>query len=200
MPDTESDWQAWDYSYSSIHSHPAQCGGWLSVWGLDASRMASSPSGGSSSFSPLGPSRGGPTGILSCHSVLALLPLGISTDPGGLGVECLQPSLDVSGKLHFYSSCISSSSFVQVFGGRCQRSTQTFGSGGTMLDGGSLALHRSPHVGRCSSVVSHHKTFCHGCFSRPGAPGSAIYPFSEIVKCAHVAAIKFLLLLFNSNF
>ena len=70
--------------------------------GLDASRVASSPLGGSGSFSPLGPSRGGPAGIFSFHSMPALLHLGISTTSGGLGVECLQPSLDISGKLHVF--------------------------------------------------------------------------------------------------
>ena len=30
-----------------------------------------------------------------------------------------------------------------------------------MLDGGYLASHSSQHVGRCSSVVPHHKRSCH---------------------------------------
>ena len=67
---------------------------------------------------------------------------------GGLGVECLQPSLEVSGRLHVSSSSISSSGSVQVSGRTCQSSTQTFDSGGTMLDGGFLALHSSQHVGQ----------------------------------------------------
>ena len=96
--------------YSSIHSYPPQCEGQLSVLGLDASRVASSW-GGSIGFSPLGFSRGGPAGILFYHSMPVLLHLGISTTSGGLGVECLQPSLDISGKLHV-SSYISSSSSV----------------------------------------------------------------------------------------
>ena len=107
----------------------------------------------SHSFSPLGPSRGGPAGIFSFHSMPALLHLGISTISGGLGVECLQPSLDISGMLHGSSSCITSSGSVHVSGRTCQRSTQTFDSGGTMLDGGSLAPHSSQHVGRCSLAV-----------------------------------------------
>ena len=69
--------------------------------------------------------------------MLALLHLGISTTSGGLGVECLQPSLDFSGKLCVSSSCIGSSGSVPVSDGTCERSTQTFDSGGTMLDGGS---------------------------------------------------------------
>ena len=179
--DTASDQQAWYYPYSSIHYYPPQCGGQLSVPLLDASRVASSPSDGSSNFSLLGPSRDGPAGILSFHSIPALLHLGISTTSGGLGVECLQLSLDISGELHVSSSsCISSSSSVQVSGRTCQRSTQVFDSGGSMSDGGSLTPHGSQHVGRCSSVVSHHKRSCHGCFSRPGAQGSAISAFKPL--------------------
>ena len=148
--------------------------------------MASSPSDGLSSFSPLGPSRGGPAGILSFHPMLVLLYLGISTASMGLGVECLQLSLDVSGKLCVSSSCISSSSSVQVSGRTCQRSTQTFDSGGTMLDGGSLASHSSQHVGRHSSVVSHHKRSCHGYVGRPGVQGSTIPAFNPLATQQYV--------------
>ena len=114
----------------------------------------------------------------SFYSVPALFHLGNSTTFGGLGVECLQLSLDFSGKL-----CVSSSgsSSVQVSGGTCQQSTQTFDSGGAMLDGGSLASHSSQHVGRYSSAVSHHKRSCCGCFLRPGAQGSAISAFNPLV-------------------
>ena len=97
-----------------------------------------------------------------------------------LGVECLQPSLDISGKLHVSSSCISSSGSVQSSCTRCQRSTQMFDSGGTMLDGGSLVHHSPQHVGRHSSVMPHHKRSCHGCLSRPGAQGSAISAFNPL--------------------
>ena len=45
-------------------------------------------------------------------------------------VECLQPSVDVAGRLHVSSSSISSSGSVQVSGRTCQRSTQTTDSGG----------------------------------------------------------------------
>ena len=97
------------------------------------------------------------------------------TTSGGLGVECLHLSLDLSGKLCVSSSSSSASSSVQVSGRTCQWSTQTFHSGGTMLDGGSLAFHScSQHVGRCSSVVSHHERSPHGCFGKPGAQGSVI--------------------------
>ena len=70
-------------------------------------------------LSPLGPSRGGPAGTFSFHSMPALLHLGISTSSGGLGVECLQPSSDISGKLHVSPSCINSSGSVQVSGRTC---------------------------------------------------------------------------------
>ena len=153
LPDTESDQQAQYYSYSTIHSYPPQCGGQLSVLGSDASRVASPPSAGWSSFLPLGPSRGGPAGILSFHSMPALLHLGIPTTSGCLGVEYLQPSLDISGKLHVSSSCICSSSSVQVSGRTCQRPTHMFDSGGTMLIGGYWAHHSSQHLGRCSSML-----------------------------------------------
>ena len=142
--------------------------------------MASSPSGGSGSFLPLGISRGGPAGILSFHLVPALLHLGISTTSRGFGGECLQPFLDVSGKLCVSFSCISSSGSVQVSGRTCHRSTQMFDSGGTMLDGGSLDPHSSQHVGRHSSAVPHHKRSCHGCLSRPGIQGSAISAFNPL--------------------
>ena len=65
-----------------------------------------------------------------------LLHLGICSTFGGLGGECLQPSLDISGKLCVSPSCISSSSSFQISDRTCQRSNQTFDSGVTMLDGG----------------------------------------------------------------
>ena len=106
--------KAWYCSYYSIHSYPPQCGGRLSVPESVASRVAPSPSGGSGSFSPLGPSIGGPTGIFSFYSMPALFHLENSTTSGGLGVECLQPSLDFSGKLFVSSSGASFSSSVHV--------------------------------------------------------------------------------------
>ena len=54
LQDITSDRQAQYCSYSSIHSYPPHCGGRFSVPGLVASRVASSPSGGSCSFLPLG--------------------------------------------------------------------------------------------------------------------------------------------------
>ena len=124
--------------------------------------------------------QGGSAGILPYHSVPVLLHLGNLTTSGGLGVECLQPSLDVSGKLYVSSSCIGPCSSVHIPDRRCQRSNQTFDSDGTMLDGGSLASHSSQHIGRHSSVLSHHKRSCHGCFGRPCAQGSDIYAFNPL--------------------
>ena len=68
----------------------------------------------------------------------------------------------------------------RVSGRTCQQSTQTFDYGGTMLDGGSLASHSSQHVGRCSSVSSHHKISHCGCFGWPGAQGSVISAFNPL--------------------
>ena len=118
--------------------------------GSVASGVATSTSGGSGSFSPLGPSRGGPAGIFSFYSMPTLFHFGNSTASGGLGVECLQPSLEFSGKLCVSSSSSGPSCSVQVSSRTCQRSTQTFDSGGSMLDGSSLASHSSQHAGRHS--------------------------------------------------
>ena len=135
---------------------------------------------------PLGPSRSGPTGIFSFYSMQALFHLGNSTTSGGLGVESLQPSLDFSGKLHVSTSSSSPSSSVQVSGRTCQWSIQTFDSCGTLLDGGSLASHSSQHVGRCSSVVSHHEISHIVCFGRPGTQESVISAFNPLVPQQHV--------------
>ena len=108
-------------------------------------------------FLPLGPSRGGPVGIFSFHSMPALLHLGISSTSGGLGVECLQPSLDISGKLCVSSSCLSSSDSVPSVWLNMSKVNSDGWSWCTMLDGGSLAPHSSQHVGRHSLVVPHHK-------------------------------------------
>ena len=74
-----------------------------------------------------------------------------------LGVECIQPSMIVSGMLCISSYCINSSNSVQVSGRTCHKSIQISHSSGIMFDGISLACHRSQHVGRHSSSVSHHK-------------------------------------------
>ena len=59
-------------------------------------------------------------------------------------------------------------------------SIQVVDSGGTMLDGGSLAPHSAQHVGRQSLAMFHHKRSWHGCVGRPGAQGSAIYAFNPL--------------------
>ena len=102
------------WHYISVQLYPPQCGGRLSVPESVASRVAPSPSGGSCSFSPLGPFRVRSTGIFSFYSMSALFHLGNSTTSGGLGVECLEPSLNFSGKLCVSSSSSSSSSSVHV--------------------------------------------------------------------------------------
>ena len=95
---------------------------------------------------------------------------------GGIGVECLQPSLDVSDMLCISSSFISSSIFVHICDRTYQRSTPMFDSGGTMLDGGFWAQ----HVGRHSLAVFHHKRSHHGCFCMPGAQEPALSAFNPL--------------------
>ena len=148
--------------------------------------MGPSSSGASGSFSPLGPSRGGPPGNFSFYSMSTLFHFGNSTASRGLGFECLQPSLEISGKLCVSSSGSGPSSSVQVSSRTCQWSTQTFTSGGSMLDGGSLASHSSQHAGRCSSAVASSKRSRCGCFGRPGAHGSAIPAFDPLAAQQHV--------------
>ena len=135
----------------------------------------------------------------TCWHLLILLNVsslhhGNSTTSGSLGIECLQPSLDFSGKLFFSFSCSSSSSSIRISGRTCQWSTQTFDSGGAILDGGSLAAHHSQHVGRHYSVVSHGTRSHHGCFSRLGTQGSAVSAFNPLaaVMCVTETGVLFL--------
>ena len=129
--------------------------------------------------------------LASSHSTLCqhYYTLESSTTSWDLGVECLQPFLDISGKLHI-SSYISSSGSVQVSCRTYQRSTQTFDSGGTMLDGGYLAPHSSKHVGRCSLAVPCHKRSPHGCLSRSGTQGTAISAFNPLAAQRCVLCIQ----------
>ena len=62
-----------------------------------------------------------------------------------------------------------------------KRSTQTFDSGGIMLDGGSLASCSSQHAGKHSPALSHHKRSHCGFFSRPCVQGSSICAFNPLV-------------------
>ena len=98
----------------------------------------------------------------------------------GPWVECLQPSLDISGKLCVSSSCVSSSDSVQVSGRTCQRSTQMFDSGCTMLDGGSLAPHSSQNVGRHSLAVPDHKNLIVDVSVGQALQGSTISAFNPL--------------------
>ena len=108
----EADYLSWDWLLPEWHLLPQVAHAGFCLWGLlEVDLLASSHS-------------------TQCH-------LGNSTTSRGLGVECLQPSLDFSGKLSVSSFSSSSSSSVQVSGRTCQWSTQIFDSGGTMLDGGS---------------------------------------------------------------
>ena len=148
--------------------------------GKVASGVASSSSYSPSYISTLGSTRGGSVGILTFHTVSAVLHFWKSTICGGLGVECIQPSLEISDKLCVSSSCINSSSSVNLSGRACHTSIQTFDSSGTMLDGSSVAFHSSQHVGGCSLALSHHKICHHGCFVRQSAQGSAISAFNHL--------------------
>ena len=163
--------------HCSIHSYPSQCGSQLSVMGMVASRVISSLLHCPNSFSSLGSAIGGSVCILPHHSMSTFSHLGNSTTSGGLGFECIQPSLEVSGKLCLSFSCICSSSSVQVSGGICHRSVQTFDSDGTIFDGGSLASHSSQQVGRCFVTLSCCKRSHYECFSRPYDQGSFISEF-----------------------
>ena len=141
--------------------------------------MAPSPSCCSCIFSPLGPSRGGPTGIISFYSMPALFHLGNSTTSGPLVLNAFSHPWIFQVSYVFPPSALVPLS-VQVSGRTCQWSTLISDSGGTMLDGGSLASHSSQHVGRCSLAVSHRKRSHHGCFGRPGAQGYAISAFNPL--------------------
>ena len=99
---------------------------------------------------------------------------------GALGLNAFNHPWMFQVSYVFSPSSISSFKSAKVSGRTCQRSTQTFDSGGTMLDGSSLAPHSSQHVGRCSSMVPHHKRSHCACFSRPGAQGSAISAFNHL--------------------
>ena len=80
---------------------------------------------------------------------------GATTASRRFGVECILPSMEVSGKFCLSSSSNNSSSTVHVSSGTCHKSVQTSYSSGTMLDGGSLASHSSQHIRECCSSVLH---------------------------------------------
>ena len=95
-----------------------------------------------------------------------------------LGVECYQPSLDISCKLSISFSCNTSPSSIQVSGRTCHRLIQTSSSICTLLNGGCLASYSYQYGGRYLSLVSHCKRFLQGCVCRLVAQGLAITAFN----------------------
>ena len=122
-------------------------------------------------ISSLGSTTGRSVGVLLYQSMSAVLHFGKSKPSGCPGVECFQPSLDISGKLLVSFSNLSSPASTQVPEKTCHRSAQTSNSSGTLLYGGSLASYSSQYIGRHSSLVSYHKGPCQGCLSRLGSQG-----------------------------
>ena len=126
------------------------------------------------------------------QSMSALSHSGNTITSRSLGIECLLPSMELSGELSISSVCINSSSLVQLSNRTCHKSIQTSHSCGTMLDGSSLAFPSSQHVGRWSSLVSNHKRFHHRCFSRPGVQGSPSAALNSLAAHRCVAKIRIL--------
>ena len=89
-------------------------------------------------FCLLGPTRGGPVGILLFHSMPALLPLGNLTTSGGLGVKCLQSSLV---RYVFPPPVLVPLVLSKFLTEYVKVQLRLFDSGGTSLDGDSLASH-----------------------------------------------------------
>ena len=154
----EADYLSWDWLIPEWHLLPQVAHAAFHFWGLpEVDILASSHS-------------------TQCQHYFTLetpLPLGVL----GLNAFSHPGTFQVS---YVSSSGSSSSSSVQVSGGTCQQSTQRFDSGDAMLDGCSLASHSSQNVGRCLSVVSHHRRSHCGCFSRSGTQGSAISAFNPL--------------------
>ena len=105
---------------------------------------------------------------------------------GGIGGECIQPSLDISDKLCLSFFLISSSGSVPVSGRTCLMSIQTSDSSGTMLDVGTMVSPSFQHVGRHSSMLSCHKRSHCGCFGRPDIQSSAISAFNPLAAQRYV--------------
>ena len=163
----ESGQQAWYSYYYSMHAYPSQ-----SVWKV-GSKIASSSSHSSNGISNFGLTGGGSVSILTYHSMSALL----DATSRNLGVECFQPSMDISDEL-CNSSCLGSPSSVQVSGRTCHKSIQNCNSGYSLLDGGSLASHSSQNFGRHYLMV-----FCH---KRLGAQGYEITAFNPLPAQRHL--------------
>ena len=87
----------------------------------------------------------------------------------------------MSDKVFVSSPSFISPGSIQVPGRINHISVQSTYSSGTLFDGGFLASHISQHIGRHSSLVSHHKGPCHGCLSELSAQGSVIAVFIPLV-------------------
>ena len=155
----EADYLSQDWLLPEWHLLPQVAWAAFCLWGLpEVDLLASSHS----------------TQCQHYFTLESLLPLGV------LGLNAFSHPQTFQDKLCVSPSGSSPSSSVQVSGRTCQQSTQTFDSGGAMLDGGSLASHSSQHVGRYSSTVYHHKRSCHACSGRPGMQGSALSAFNPL--------------------
>ena len=139
-------------------------------------RLESSSLHGPSNFPTYGLTIGGSVGFLTHQSMSALLHSGKTFSSRSFGVECVQPSVEVSGELCVSTPCINS--VVQVVRGTCYKLIQTSYSGGAMLDGEFVASHSSQHFGRHYSLISHCKRSHQGCFRRFSTQGSAIAAFN----------------------
>ena len=58
-----------------------------------------------------------------------------------------------------------------------------------------MASYSSQHVGILSSLLSYCTKSCHGCFSRPGAQGSAITAFNP--GCSEICVVQIRVLFLN---
>ena len=154
--------------------------------GSVASRVAPSPSGGSGSFLHLGPSRGGHAGIFSFYSMPALFHFGNPTTYGGLGVECLQPSLDFSVSYVFpplpLVPLVLSKFLPEHLNGQLRYLILVVPC---WMEAPWLptVLNMLADVPRQCPII---KRSCHGCFGRPGTQGSAISGFNPLAAQQHV--------------
>ena len=139
--------------------------------------MESSSLHNTSSVLVLVPTGGGFAGILTYQSMSALLQFREFITSISQGIEC---SLAVSGELCTSSTCVSSSSSIQVSCRACHGSIQTSTSHFTLLIGVYLASHCSQLVGRCSSLMSHHERSFQGCFVKQGSKESTLTAFNPL--------------------
>ena len=125
---------------------------------------------------------------ICCHPHIpisfGIIHLGESTTSGSLGVKDFNPLWTY--KVRYISPyCMSPPSSVQVSDKVCDRSIQISDTYCTLLDGGSLPLHISQHVGRYSWFVSYSKRSHQGCLNRLDAPRSAITVFNPLL-CRYI--------------